>query len=215
MIERLLGWLAKRAGATVPELHQIRGFRVVVENTRPDISTEFVLKRLDESLALIERWQPFRFRHLQRDLLRFAVVRHPTRGAYIPADRTCLTELTFLARAEFSPAQIAASIVHEGMHARVHRATKGPQDRAREERACRRAELDFGKALPAEMAGPVIERAEWSLALPDAGVAPAIDWQVAERRQRVIDIQASDLPDETKRQLIAKEMKRVPEPEEG
>jgi hypothetical protein len=41
-----------------PTVHDVRGFRVVVENTRPDIRTEDVLRRLDEALALAERHQP-------------------------------------------------------------------------------------------------------------------------------------------------------------
>ena len=35
---------------------QVRGLRVVVDNTRPDIATDDVLRRLDEALGLIERF---------------------------------------------------------------------------------------------------------------------------------------------------------------
>ena len=61
----------------------VRGIPVVVDNTRPDIATPDVLSRLDEALALIERYQPWRFRHLQRDLDAIHVVRFPCRGAWI------------------------------------------------------------------------------------------------------------------------------------
>ena len=77
----------------------------------------------------------------------------------------CLTELTFLARRDITAAPVAASIVHEGMHARVHamrervfRAGDDPSQMPREERLCRRAELDFGRALPDELGAPVVER---------------------------------------------------------
>ena len=85
MIEKLLRWIAGPAdvesvGGGV-ETHEIRGFRVLVENTRPDISTDEVLARLDDSLALIERYQPWRLRHLERDLKQFLVARFPCRGA--------------------------------------------------------------------------------------------------------------------------------------
>jgi hypothetical protein len=60
-------------------------------------------------------------------------------------------------------------------------------DPAREERLCRRAELAFGLALPPELGAPVVERALASLALDDAGVAPAIDWEVARGRQDAAD----------------------------
>lgn len=179
--------------SNVRELHDVRGFRVVVENSRPDIATADVLARLDEALALIERHQPWRFRHLRRDLLQFLVVRYPCRGAYFPAERTCMTELTFLARRDITAAPVAASIVHEGMHARVHRMSErlgtrwGAHDRAREERLCRRAELELGLALPPALGAPVIERALATLQLADEEVAPTIDWQVAQARQQAVD----------------------------
>jgi hypothetical protein len=171
------------------EVHQVRGFRAVVENTRPDIATSDVLARLDEALALIERYQPWRLAHLRRDLRQFWIVRYPCRGAYIPAERTCMTELTFLARRDITAAPVASSIVHEGVHARVHRmgVRAESSDPAREERLCRRAELAFGQALPPTLGGPVVERAQASLALDDAGVAPTIDWSVAAARQDAAD----------------------------
>lgn len=187
MAEMLAG---KSIGA---ELHAMRGFRVVVENTRADIATADVLSRLDEALALIERHQPWRLTHLRRDLRQISVVRYPCRGAYVPAERTCITELTFLARRDITAAPVASSIVHEGMHARAHRMGVRPEtrDMSREERICRRAELDFGMSLPPALGAPVVERALASLALTDEEVAPTIDWSEAMRRQDAIDSAAS------------------------
>jgi hypothetical protein len=167
----------------------VRGFPVVVENSRPDIATPVVLQRLDEALALIERHQPWRFAHLRRDVDRIWIVRYPCRGAFLPESRTCMTELTFLARTDITAAPVASSILHEGMHARVHAMGVSPVDRdmAHEERICRRAELAFGQALPPELGQPVIERAEASLQLTDMDVAPVIDWAEARRRQDRID----------------------------
>jgi hypothetical protein len=193
MIERLLKWIAGSAHtATIEQgspIHDVRGFRVIVENSREDIATSDVLDRLDDSLALIEQHQPWRLRHLERDLKQFLVARFPCRGAYFPEERTCMTELTFLARRDISPATVASSIVHEGIHARVDRmgVSREMRDRAREERLCRRAELDFGRALPPELGRPVIERALGTLALADAEVAPEIDWNEAFDRQQSID----------------------------
>ena len=180
---RLQHWLAGGS-----EQHQVRGFRVVVDNSRPDIATDAVLTRLDEALALLERYEPRRMRHLARDLEQILISRYPCRGAYFADSRTCLTELTFLARRDISPAVVAASILHEGTHARVaqfRRCVGGhsrEEDRAREERLCRRAEIAFGSALPADLGSPVIDRAQASLAMDDEGVAPIIDWTVAQRR---------------------------------
>jgi hypothetical protein len=174
------------------EQHVVRGFPVVVENTRPDIATPAVLQRLDEALVLIERHQPWRFAHLRRDVERFWIVRYPCRGAFFPDTRTCMTELTFLARTDITAAPVASSILHEGMHARVHAMGVSPveRDMAHEERICRRAELAFGRALPPALGGPVIERAEASLRLTDTDVAPAIDWAEAQRRQDAVDAAA-------------------------
>jgi len=193
MIERLLKWIAGPADTATTsggaEVYEVRGFRVTVENSREDIATGDVLARLDDSLALIEQHQPWRLRHLQRDLKQFLVARFPCRGAYFPEERTCMTELTFLARRDITPATVASSIVHEGIHARVDRmgVSRERRDRAREERLCRRAELEFGQALPPELGRPVIERALGTLALADAEVAPEIDWNEAFDKQQSID----------------------------
>ncbi|CAN5526417.1 hypothetical protein BH09GEM1_BH09GEM1_00160 [soil metagenome] len=183
-------WLAGRARA---EEHHVRGFRIVVENTRPDIETTAVLARLEEALVLLEQYAPRRVRHLERDFKQFLVVRFPCRGAFIAESRTCVTELTFLARRDISPAVVASSILHEGVHARVAQfrqrvgGSSGDEDRAREERLCRRAEIAFGRALPDELGRPVIERAQASLAMEDMDVAPSIDWSVAQARIDAVD----------------------------
>ena len=175
------------------EVYDVRGFSVFVENTRPDIATPAVLERLDDALALIERTQPWRLAHMRRDLSRFVVIRYPCRGAFFPQTRECMTELTFLARRDITAAPVASSILHEGMHARVHGMGVHPEskDPAREERLCRRVELEFGLALPEELGAPVVERARASLELADSDVAPSIDWRVAMERQAAIDRAAS------------------------
>lgn len=199
MLGALRGFLGRLFGNASQgvrgERMRIRGFDVFVDNTRPDIATPDVIERLDEALGLIEATQPWRFRHLRRDLRAIWVVRHPTRGAYFPADRACLTELTFLARRDITAATVASSILHEGVHARIDRCgvRPGSRDLAREERICRRAELAFGQALPANLGEPVIVRANESLALADADVAPDIDWEIARRRQAMIDDRAAGL----------------------
>ncbi|HXY30529.1 MAG TPA: hypothetical protein VEI06_07445 [Gemmatimonadaceae bacterium] len=166
----------------------VEGFPVVVENSRPDISTDFVLERLDESLRLIATYLPARFRRLRRDIAQIAVVRFPCRGAFIPDTRTCVAELTFLANMDFTPAQIAASIVHEGMHARLHSLGLARHNPSKEERLCRQAEIELGVAVPGGEA--VIDRARAALALSDADVAPAIDWHEAAARVAQVDAAA-------------------------
>lgn len=172
---------------------QVRGFDVVVDNSaRPDIEPDVVVRRLDEAIALIERHQPWRVAHLHRDLRNFVITRFACRGAFFPQERACLTELTFLARTDITAAPVASSIVHEGIHARVHAACdpRIERDLAREERLCRKAELAFGQSLPPELGAPVIERAWASLQLDDQDVAPAVDWAEAQRRQDAVDAAA-------------------------
>jgi hypothetical protein len=189
---RLRSALFGDSTATSAEEHGVRGFRVIVENSRPDIATDVVLARLDEALALIEKYQPWRLAHLRRDVDQFWIVRYPCRGAFFPETRTCMTELTFLDRKDITAAPVASSILHEGMHARVHAMGVDPytRDTPREERLCRRAELEFGQALPLGLGAPVIERAEATLVLSDTDVAPAIDWAEAQRRVNAVDDQA-------------------------
>jgi hypothetical protein len=166
--------------------HRVRGFPVRVVNTRPDIETRQVLIRLTQALELIASASPRRFQRLSSDLSGFLVQRFPCRGAFFPAGRECLVELTFAVNATHSVAEIAASIVHEATHARIaSRCGSLPSSlRAREERLCRRAELDFGLAIAD---ATVVERARRSLALSDDHVAPAVDWSIASRRMMAAD----------------------------
>lgn len=185
-------WLSRLLGRTAPL--RLYGVPVELRNSRADIRDEDVLARLEEALALMATYAPQRLRHFQRDVRAIRVERFPTRGAFFPDERVVLTELTFLARRDITAAPIAASMLHEGVHARVHafRSRVGgvgspPEDMAREERLCRRAELAFGHALPAALGAPVIERAEATLAMTDRDVAPIVDWSLAMERQRSVD----------------------------
>lgn len=168
----------------------VRGLPVLVQNSRPDIATADVLRRLDESLALIERYVPHHFRRLARDFSSILVQRYACRGAFIPDQGVCLVELTFTVNPEFSPAQIAATILHEAMHARLHRLGFPLEmaDRARQERFCRRAEIEFGRAVPGGAA--IVQRALAGLELQDDEVAPVIDPALAARRVAQVDREA-------------------------
>ena len=182
---------AARDGTRPPEVVRttLHGVPVEVINTRADITIADVLARLDESLALIGTYQPWRLAHLQRDINGIRVERFACRGAFIPQDNVIITELTFLARRDITAAPVASSILHEGVHARVHAmgVYRTSEELPREERLCRRAELAFGQALPPELGAPVVERALASLSLDDRGVAPIVDWQEAQRRQDAAD----------------------------
>ena len=167
--------------------HEIAGIPVVVDNTRPDIDTRDVIGRLERSLSLIERYVPHHFRHLKRDFSLILVQRFACRGAYFHEQRACLVELTFTANPDFSDAEVAATILHEAMHARLH--TLGfpleMDDRARQERFCRRAEIELGMLVP--NGDRVVARAQWTSDLSDEEVAPVIDPRVAAERIAEVD----------------------------
>lgn len=172
------------------ERRVIDGLAVTVINTRPDIDTEAVLSRLATALGLIRRYTPHYYRHLGRDFAGILVKRYECRGAYLVEPRICLVELTFVVNPDFSEAQVAATILHEAMHARLHRlgVAVGSADRARQERFCRRAEVEFGRLVPG--AEPIVQRARASLALADAEVAPEIDRSLAAERIARVDVEA-------------------------
>ncbi|HEX2636502.1 MAG TPA: hypothetical protein VHL81_05205 [Gemmatimonadales bacterium] len=172
------------------ERRVIDGLAVTVINTRPDIDTEAVLSRLATALGLIRRYTPHYYRHLGRDFAGILVKRYECRGAYLVEPRICLVELTFVVNPDFSEAQVAATILHEAMHARLHRlgVAVGSADRARQERFCRRAEVEFGRLVPG--GEPIVQRARASLALADAEVAPEIDRSLAAERIARVDVEA-------------------------
>jgi hypothetical protein len=175
-----------------PSQHEVRGIPVVVHNTRPDIDTGDVLARLDRALALIEHHVPHHFRHLKRDFAYIVVQRFACRGAYFHEQRACLVELTFTVNPDHSDAEVAATILHEAMHARLHELGFPLEmaDRARQERFCRRAEIEFGQLVPG--GERVVERARWTAELSDEEVAPLIDPDLAAERIAEVDRQAAD-----------------------
>jgi hypothetical protein len=171
--------------------HLVRGIPVVVNNTRPDIDTNEALARIDRTLALIQRYVPHHFRHLQRDFAYILVERFACRGAYFHEQQACLVELTFSVNPNFSDAEVGATILHEAMHARLHNLGFPLEmaDRARQERFCRRAEMEFGELVPGGKR--VVERATLTLAQSDEDVAPVIDPRLAARRIAEADRQAT------------------------
>lgn len=176
---------------THSETRTVDGIRVEVLNTRDDVSTERVFRRAQAVIERVRQYQPWRLAHIRRDIAGIIVIRYACRAAYFPDRRLCMLELTFMANEQFSDSQVAASFVHEGMHARLDRLAHKygvmpfSEARARHERICRRAELDFGLAVPD--GAPVVQRAVESMRLADEDVAPAIEWGEAERRVAEVD----------------------------
>jgi hypothetical protein len=185
--------LASVGGEPAPraESRTIDGILVEVVNTREDIDTERVFRRAEAVIARVAHYQPWRLAHIRRDVAGILVQRYACRAAYFGDSKVIMLELTFMANEQFSDSQVAASFVHEGMHARLDRLaerygiTPFAHARARHERICRRAELDLGLAVPD--GAPVVQRAMESMSLADEEVAPTIEWAEAVRRVTEVD----------------------------
>lgn len=185
-----LPWLRDRPSKPRVSTHEVMGLPTTVVNSREDIPTVDVISRLSGALALIEKYTPHYFRHLQRDFASILVRRWACRGAYFPGERICLVELTFVVNRDFALSQVAASILHEGMHARLDCLgfPLDMDDRARQERFCRRAEIEFGSVVPDGDA--VLDRARQALSFSDEEVAPRIDPRLAAERIAQVDREA-------------------------
>src|SRR3954470_17979751 len=193
MLREFLSALTGRPVGTTVSRHEVLGIPVVINNTRPDVSTDDVLSRLTRTLSMIQQYVPHHFRHLERDFAMIVVERFACRGAYFHEQRACLVELTFTVNPDFSDAEVAATILHEAMHARLHRLgfPLEMEDRARQERFCRRGEIEFGSLVPG--GEKVVERARWTAALDDEEVAPVIDARLA--AQRIAEVDRAALQD--------------------
>jgi hypothetical protein len=191
VLSDLIRFFGKRKPDARVSRHLVRGVPVVVNNTRPDIDTNDVIARLDRTLALIQRYVPHHFRHLQRDFAYILVERFACRGAYFHEQKACLVELTFTVNPAFSDAEVGATILHEAMHARLDNLGFPLEmaDRARQERFCRRAEIEFGELVPG--GDRVVQRARFTLAQSDEDVAPVIDPILAARRIAEVDRKAT------------------------
>lgn len=188
-LESLLGRRSRPANLAPVEHYVVHGLPVRVQNTRPDIRTAEVIERLSAALDLVARYAPARYRRLRQDFSGFVVQRFACRGAFFPDTRACLVELTFTVNPRHGLPEIAASIVHEATHARVAAMCRTRQaERHREERLCRRAELELGLAMPD--GDVVVRRARESLDLTDREVAPEVDWAEAAHRVAQVDGEA-------------------------
>ena len=198
-LDRVLGGERERSPEPRPETRVIDGIPVHVLNTRDDVDTERVYQRAEAVIARVKQYQPWRLAHIRRDIAGIVVQRYACRAAFFGDSKLVMLELTFMANEQFSDSQVAASFVHEGMHARLDQlsekygVTPFAAARARHERICRRAELDWGRAVPD--GDPVVRRALESMALADEEVAPTIEWGEASRRIAAVDRAQSALPE--------------------
>jgi hypothetical protein len=113
---------------------------------------EPILERVVEALHLIKIHDPRRYRRLKKDMDR-VMVTLATSSALAHFDlrlRACVLSEEFVGSDDSRPEMIAATIVHEATHARLHTcgiSNKEPL-RTRIEAACFRREIAFAAKLP-------------------------------------------------------------------
>lgn len=108
------------------------------------------LERVETALALIRDFDPLRYKRLCKDLNRINVrLLAGSIGRFVPQTKTCELELRYLEREDITHELIAALIVHEASHARLHQVgIRYPEPlRERIEDFCVRQEFLFGKKL--------------------------------------------------------------------
>jgi hypothetical protein len=168
------------------ERRSIHGLEVWMINDGEFATSDALFDRVGAALQLIADHAPWRLTAMRRDFDRILLTRQIGFRAQFDAMRSCGLDTYFVAT--FPPEQVASSIVHEGVHARLRRGGRTvPRDLiAWEERLCRKAELAFGLRLPG--GDVVVQRARAALSLPDHDVAPlAGNIQLRQRRPRGSD----------------------------
>ena len=174
MIRRLIDAVEARAQEAMlrasSERRRIHGLDVWIVNDGEFATTEELFRRIEAALQLVADHTPWRLRAMRRDFARILLVRQDGVRAMFDLMRNCSLDTYFVAT--FAPEQVASSIVHEGVHARLRRGGRQvPRDLiAWEERLCRKAEVAFGRRIPGGEA--VVLRARAALAGSDAEIAP-------------------------------------------
>ena len=128
-------------------------------------AAEPILRRVEDALLLIKVNDRVRYGRLIRDLERVWIRDVPgALGTFNPALRACSLDREFVLDETTRPELIAAVIVHEATHARLHSHGIGYEEelRPRVEAVCFRRELAFAAKLP--NGAQVREQAERNLA---------------------------------------------------
>ena len=211
--QRFQAWLRQARLSAILDAAQRRerhGIALSLHGAAPG-ETERLWLSLEAALDLIAAHQPVWIERMRRLGTPVHVRRTPgTRARLVTVGEEHRTILDSYFVASFLPAQVAASIVHETTHARM-RFCGIPATHAglaREERACRRSELRWGRVLLAagvEGARAVVERAEASLAASDEQVGVVVDWNELRVAEAVARIEEMQLP-RWARRMVARRM---------
>lgn len=193
MISAALQRLRWRVFRALSPKRQIHGIEVLLDVHARHVEDEDLFEKMDEALSLIAQYQPWRLKQMQRVLSLVIVRRRASNRAALIGATTAELDWTFVLK--HSSEEVAASLIHEAVHARIHRwiGWGTEERRARDERLCRQAELSFAEAIPN---GDVVrERASQALAGGDNVLAPPIDHAEVSRLNARAYWDELDLPD--------------------
>jgi hypothetical protein len=202
----MLSVIARAAIKLLTQKRERHGIHLAMYVGGLPLNREQLWPKLYEALDLIETHSPAWIRRMREMNNEVHVRRIPGNRARLEQERLTILDPYLLAN--FAPAQIASSIVHEATHARFrfYNIKYDPQGPAREERACRRSEVRLGKRLVAagvEGAAAGLERASNALQMRDEQVGVVIDWKDMRIMQTVATINELPVPRWMKR-LIAR-----------
>ena len=130
----------------------------------PGAEDQPLFDKVCEALGIIAQYSPTRLQRIRQDRRGLWITETAGNVAeYHHNVGLCLLDRSQLAKADVSPAHVAATIVHEATHARLTLAGFGyePEMRARIENVCFRGEIAFASRLPDGTA--IIEQARRQL----------------------------------------------------
>jgi len=149
-----------------------------------EMEAEPILRRIEQALLLIKRYDRIRYDRLLRDLQRVWVLLLPSSIAIFEYRiYTCVIDTRYCLAETTTPELLAAAIVHEATHARLWRRGIGYEEaqRPRIEEICVRREIAFAAKLP--NGEDARDQAERTLALCATGEY----WTSAAFRERYIE----------------------------
>jgi hypothetical protein len=141
-----------------------------------------ILERVEQALLLLEQYDERRYDRLRRELSRIRVrLLTDGQGCFNAALRACELDTRFVLDERTTPSELAATIIHEGTHARFENRGVRYQGelRHRIEAACFREEIAFSSRLPD--GAEIRERAERWMAVPKQF------WSDEAREQQYLD----------------------------
>ena len=128
----------------------IHGVRCAVALFADGTQGAAAFARLLAAFDLIQKHAPVRYAQVTRDVARVLVSGAPwARGSFCPASRICELDFEWVIDTSTPPEAVAATLIHEAQHARLHRLgfDYTPEIRPRIERLCHRSARNFARRV--------------------------------------------------------------------